>query len=84
MRDVSRGEGGGMEGSLEERPYDVSRGQNRYVTLPLIATLFLSIPIDLQMTMNEKTMHEIFEKKTREGQRNILITGSRVDDIKKQ
>ena len=27
-----RGEGGG---SPEERPYDVSRGQNRYVTLPL-------------------------------------------------
>ena len=29
-RDVSKGGGG----SPEERPYDVSRGQNRYVTLP--------------------------------------------------
>ena len=31
VRDVSKGGGG----SPEERPYDVSRGQNRYVTLPL-------------------------------------------------
>ena len=30
VRDVSKGGGG----SPEERPYDVSRGQNRYVTLP--------------------------------------------------
>ena len=29
VRDVSKG------GSPEEHPYDVSRGQNRYVTLPL-------------------------------------------------
>ena len=28
VRDVSKG------GGLEERPYDVSRGQNRYATLP--------------------------------------------------
>ena len=27
--------GGGGGGAPEERPYDVSRGQNRYVTLPL-------------------------------------------------
>ena len=33
VRDVSkRGVGGGFP---ENRPYDVSRGQNRYVTLPL-------------------------------------------------
>ena len=32
VRDVSKG-GGGV--SPEERLYDVSRGQNRYVTLPL-------------------------------------------------
>ena len=31
MRDVSKGGGGGVP---EERPYDVSRGQNEYVTLP--------------------------------------------------
>ena len=31
VRDVSKGGWGG--GSPEERPYDVSRGQNRYVTL---------------------------------------------------
>ena len=30
VRDVSKGD----EGSPEERPYDVSRGRNRYVTLP--------------------------------------------------
>ena len=30
VRDVSKGGGG----SPEERPYDVSRGQNRLVTLP--------------------------------------------------
>ena len=30
VRDVSKGGGG----SPEERPYDVSRGQNRYVRLP--------------------------------------------------
>ena len=34
MRDVSKRGGGG--GSPEKRPYDVSRGQNRYVTLPFI------------------------------------------------
>ena len=33
VHDVSMGEWGG--GSPEERPYDVSRGQNRYVTLLL-------------------------------------------------
>ena len=33
VRDVSKGGGGG---SPEERPYDVSRGQNRFVTLPLL------------------------------------------------
>ena len=27
--------GGGVRGSPEERPYDVSREQNRHVTLPL-------------------------------------------------
>ena len=32
VRDVSKG---GGWGSPEERPYHVSRGQNRYVTLPL-------------------------------------------------
>ena len=32
--DVSKARGGGG-GSPEERPYDVSRGQNRCVTLPL-------------------------------------------------
>ena len=31
-----RGDGG----SSEERPYDVSRGQNRYVTLPLARKYF--------------------------------------------
>ena len=31
VRDVSKG---GWGVSPEERPYDVSRGQNRYVTLP--------------------------------------------------
>ena len=31
VRDVSKGGGGE---SPEERPYNVSRGQNRYVTLP--------------------------------------------------
>ena len=31
VRDVSK-EGG----SPEERPYDISRGQNRYVMLPLV------------------------------------------------
>ena len=30
VRDVSEGDGG----SPKKRPYDVSRGQNRYVTLP--------------------------------------------------
>ena len=35
MRDVSEGGGGGGGGSSEKRPYDVSRGQNRCVTLPL-------------------------------------------------
>ena len=30
VRDVSKGGGGG---SAEERPYDISRGQNRFVTL---------------------------------------------------
>ena len=34
LRDVSNGGGGG--GSPEERPYDVSCEQNRYVTLPLL------------------------------------------------
>ena len=38
LRDVSKG-GGGGEGSPEEHPYDVFRGQNRFVTLPL-ASLF--------------------------------------------
>ena len=33
VRDVSK-EGGGELGSPEERPYDVSRGQNRFATLP--------------------------------------------------
>ena len=33
MCDVSKGGGGG--GSPEKRTYDVSRGQNRYVRLPL-------------------------------------------------
>ena len=33
VRDVSRG--GGVS---KERPYDVSRGQNRFVTLPLVQT----------------------------------------------
>ena len=33
VRDVFKG-GGGGGGSPEERPYDVSRGQYRYVTLP--------------------------------------------------
>ena len=33
VRDVFKGGWGG--GSPEERPYDVSRGQNRFVTLPL-------------------------------------------------
>ena len=32
VHDVSNG--GGAGGSPEERPYDVSRGQKRYVTLP--------------------------------------------------
>ena len=32
LRDVSKGVGG--RGSPEERAYDVSRGQNRFVTLP--------------------------------------------------
>ena len=32
VRDVSKGGWGG--GSPEERPYDVSCGQNRYATLP--------------------------------------------------
>ena len=30
------GGGGGGGGSPEKRPYDVSRGQSRYVTLPLL------------------------------------------------
>ena len=33
VRDISKGEGGG--GFPEECPYDVSRGQNRFVTLSL-------------------------------------------------
>ena len=33
VRDVSKGGGGG---SPEERPYNVSRGQYRYVRLPLL------------------------------------------------
>ena len=37
VRDVSKGWGVG--GSLEEHSYDVSRGQNRYVTLPLLSKL---------------------------------------------
>ena len=35
VRNVSKGGGG----CPEERPYDVSRGQNRYVTLPLVKKL---------------------------------------------
>ena len=34
VRDVSKG-----RGAPEERPYDVSRGQNRYMTLPLVENL---------------------------------------------
>ena len=37
MRDVSKGGGG----SPEERPYDVSRGQNRYVTVAKSARLLV-------------------------------------------
>ena len=38
MCDVSKGGGGwgGGGGSPEKRTYDVSRGQNRYVRLPLV------------------------------------------------
>ena len=36
VRDVSKR---GWGGSSDERPYDVSRGQNRYVTLPLVQRL---------------------------------------------
>ena len=39
MCDVSKGGGGGGGwggGAPEKRTYDVSRGQNRYVRLPLI------------------------------------------------
>ena len=28
--------GGGVGESLEERPYDVSHGQNRYMTFPVV------------------------------------------------
>ena len=34
MCDVSKGGWGGGGGSPEKRTYDVSHGQNRYVTLP--------------------------------------------------
>ena len=33
---------GGGGGSSEERPYDVSRGQNRYVTLPLYSKMLFT------------------------------------------
>ena len=35
VRDVSKEGWGGGVGSPEKRPYDISCGQNRYVTLPL-------------------------------------------------
>ena len=38
VRDVSKAGWGG--GSPEERPYDVSRGQNQYVIPPLAITYF--------------------------------------------
>ena len=50
--------GGG--GSPKKRPYDVSRGQNRYVTLPLARHSFFNKIKIINCKMLESYMHDLF------------------------
>ena len=47
VRDVSKGGSGGGGGSPEKRPYDVFRGQNRHVMLPLLLLYHTSYCVEL-------------------------------------
>ena len=50
----------GGERSPEKRPYDVSRGQNRYVALPLAGHFFCNKVKIINCKMLEPYMYDLF------------------------